>query len=84
MVDAKGVLGAEDRDGEVDRRDGAVQRRLRLVELDRPAGVPVLVAELGGSALPLGRNPSGLDLGLLGRGVALARRRKQGRVGNLA
>src|SRR3712207_1745045 len=38
--------GRSDRNGEVDRRDGAVLRGLRLGELHRPARVAVLVAEL--------------------------------------
>ena len=42
------------------------------------------MAELGGSRLPLGWHPSGLDLGLLSGCVALTRRRHQGRIDDLA
>jgi hypothetical protein len=83
-VDAEVALVAEDRDGEVDRRDGAVLRGLRLGELHRPARVPILVAELGGSRLPLGRDPARLDLGLLRGRVALTWGRNQGRINDLA
>jgi hypothetical protein len=42
------------------------------------------VAQLGGSGLPLGRDPAGLDLGLLGGRVALTRSRDQRGVDDLA
>ena len=46
------VLIAENRDGDVDGRNGAVRLRLGFAELDRPASVAVLVAEFGRIGLP--------------------------------
>ena len=64
-VDRDMVLVAEGRDGDVDRRRGAVRPLLRLGELHRPARVAILLAQLGGLVLPGLRNAAFLDRLLL-------------------
>ena len=69
-VDADVVLVAEGRHRKVDP-GRAVIGRLGLGPLHRPAGIPILLGELGGLVLPVLRDAAGLDLPLLGLGVAL-------------
>lgn len=65
------VLVAEGRDGNVDRRLGAVLLRLGLGKLDRPTRVAILVSEFDRPFLPSRRDAPGLDLLLLTLSVAL-------------
>src|SRR4051795_2676120 len=76
-IDADVALVAKHRDGEIGRRDRAVDGGLGLGELNGPARVAILVAQLGGLGLPFGRDTPRLDRGLLLSRVALARIRDQ-------
>src|SRR5689334_15623918 len=83
-IDRDVVAIAENRDRQIDRRRHADFARLGLGELDRPAGIAVLVAELGRLALPVRRHSAGLDVLLLRPRVALARRSHQAGIDDLA
>ncbi len=83
-IDADVFLVAERRNGDVDRWPGAVGALLGLGELDRPAGVPVLLPELTGTRLQLLGNAPFLDLPLLVIRVTLLGRRHEARIDDLA
>lgn len=82
-IDAGVAFVPEDRD-----RDVGVSRPVLaqpcLAEDRRPARVAIFLARLRRLVLPLARDAPGLDFRLLGGGVALARRRDQARVDDLA
>ena len=71
------VLIAEQRNRQIDRQHRAVVARLGLGELDRPARIAVLLAQLGGLVLPILRDAASLDRLLLVLAVVLARRGNQ-------
>ena len=72
-LDADVGLAAEDRNADVDRLP-AVRSGLRLLALDRPAGVCVLLRRLGRCVrLDLARRPPLIDRRLLLLGGAMAR-----------
>jgi hypothetical protein len=81
-IDAGVALVAEDRDGDVGVLR-AVGAQPRLAKDQRPAGVAVLLAQFRGLVPPCWRHAAGLDLVLLGLGVALPGRRDQARVHDL-
>ena len=84
LVDADVGLVAEDRNGDVDQLP-AVRLGLRLLVLDRPARVRVLLRRLGRRVRPdIARRSSLLDRRLLLPGHALARRGDQRRIHDLA
>ena len=66
------------------RHSRAVLGRFGLRPLHRPAGVPVLLRELGGLVRPPGRDAPFLDVALLGIRVALLRGGDDGGVDDLA
>lgn len=70
-IDRDVVLIAECRNGDVDSRPRPVGALLGLAELDRPTGVSVLVAELGGLRLPILGNTPLFDRLLFVLGIAL-------------
>ena len=73
LVDADVGPASEDRNGDVERLP-AVRPGLRLLALDRPAGVRVLLRRLGRRVrLDLARRPPFIDRRLLLLGGALAR-----------
>ena len=69
-VDGEVVFVPKRRDGDV-HAQRAVIGGLRLRELHRPAGIAILLGELGRLVLPSYRNAAGPDLGLFAIGVAL-------------
>src|SRR5690606_464511 len=72
-IDGDVVLVAEGRDGKIDGRHRSILLRLRLGELDSPARIPVLVAQLRRLVLPGFGYLAGLDVGFLRLRIALAR-----------
>ena len=82
-VDAGMAFVTEDRDGYVGVMR-AVLVLARLAEHQRPARMAVLLAQLRRPVLPIVGDAARFDLCLLGRTVALLRRRDQAGIDNLA
>src|SRR5690349_16479898 len=82
-VDRDVVAVAEYRNCQIEPRCGAVLPWFGLAELDGPAGVAILVVELGRFALPILRHPPGLDVVLLRLRVVLTWRSHQAGIDDL-
>lgn len=83
-VDRYMVLVAEGWDGQIDRRQRTVLARLGLGVLDHPAGIAILLRQLGRLVLPAVGNAPVLDGLLLGQRVALLGRRHNRGIDDLA
>ncbi len=82
-VDGDVVLVAEGGNGDILRMRRSIHLLLRLGELHRPAGVAILLGQLGGLVLPRLGNLARLDVGLLAIAVALLGRRHETGVDDL-